>query len=54
MFSFTGNKASFWGSHNHYGKAGLEFYTQLQTITSSWRATDAEAYKAAVVMPTMK
>jgi malonate-semialdehyde dehydrogenase (acetylating)/methylmalonate-semialdehyde dehydrogenase len=37
MFSFTGNKASMWGSHNFYGKAGVQFFTQLKTITSSWK-----------------
>lgn len=28
MFSFTGNKDSFWGDLNFYGKAGVHFYTQ--------------------------
>lgn len=27
MFSFTGNKDSFWGDLNFYGKAGVLFYT---------------------------
>ena len=54
MFSFTGSKASFSGDLNFYGKAGVQFYTQLKTITSLWRSTDAATLKAATVMPTMK
>jgi len=54
MFSFTGNKASFAGDLNFYGKAGVQFYTQLKTITSLWRHGDADVLKAATVMPTMK
>jgi len=40
MFSFTGNKRSILGDHNFYGKAGVNFYTQLKTVTSAWRADD--------------
>lgn len=40
MFSFTGNKASILGDMNFYGKAGVNFYTQLKTITSAWREDD--------------
>eukprot|EP01147_Barroeca_monosierra_P002287 gene2287-5281_t len=54
MFSFTGNKASFVGDLNFYGKAGVQFFTQLKTITSLWRNSDADVLKAATVMPTMK
>merc|ERR1712045_782703 len=36
MFSFTGNKKSFMGNLNFYGKAGIHFYTQQKTITSNW------------------
>jgi malonate-semialdehyde dehydrogenase (acetylating) / methylmalonate-semialdehyde dehydrogenase len=43
-FSFTGNKGSFRGDLNFYGPAGVQFYTQLQTITSHWSYTsDATA-----------
>ncbi|KAJ1886080.1 Methylmalonate-semialdehyde dehydrogenase [acylating], mitochondrial, partial [Kickxella alabastrina] len=42
MFSFTGNKASFLGDTNFYGRAGVGFYTQLKTVTSHWRRQDAE------------
>jgi len=37
MFSFTGNKKSIQGDLNFYGKAGVNFFTQLKTVTSSWR-----------------
>jgi len=40
MFSFTGNKASILGDMNFYGKAGVNFYTQLKTVTSAWRKDD--------------
>jgi malonate-semialdehyde dehydrogenase (acetylating)/methylmalonate-semialdehyde dehydrogenase len=45
MFSFTGNKASVAGGGGHYfyGRSGMEFYTQLKTVTSLWRAEDAAA-----------
>lgn len=40
MFSFTGNKGSILGDLNFYGKAGVNFYTQLKTVTSAWRDDD--------------
>ncbi|KAI5786437.1 Aldehyde/histidinol dehydrogenase [Peziza echinospora] len=54
MFSFTGNKNSIAGNggHNFYGKSGLNFYTQLKTVTSLWRSEDAVATRATVNMPT--
>lgn len=54
MFSFTGHKASFAGDLNFYGKAGVQFYTQLKTVTSLWREDDATVLKAATSFPTMK
>ena len=54
MFSFTGTRASIRGDLNFYGKTGVQFYTQLKTVTSLWRAQDAETTKAAVDMPTMR
>jgi len=36
MFSFTGNKKSFLGNLNFYGKAGLQFFTQQKTVTTNW------------------
>ncbi|KAI9679988.1 MAG: hypothetical protein M1817_005003 [Caeruleum heppii] len=54
MFSFTGNKKSIAGGGGNYfyGKPGLNFYTQLKTVTSLWRSEDAIATKASVNMPT--
>lgn len=37
FFSFTGSKASFAGDLNFYGKAGVQFYTQLKTVTQQWK-----------------
>ncbi|CAH9081922.1 unnamed protein product [Cuscuta europaea] len=37
FFSFTGSKASFAGDLNFYGKAGMNFYTQIKTITQQWK-----------------
>lgn len=52
--SFTGNKKSIAGGGGNYfyGKAGLNFYTQLKTVTSLWRQEDAGNTRATVVMPT--
>lgn len=41
MFSFTGSRGSFLGDTNFYGKAGVNFFTQLKTVTQLWRAEDA-------------
>jgi len=35
-FSFTGNKNSFVGSTNFYGKEGVKFFTTIKTITAQW------------------
>jgi malonate-semialdehyde dehydrogenase (acetylating)/methylmalonate-semialdehyde dehydrogenase len=51
MFSFTGSRGSFLGDNNFYGKAGINFYTQLKTVTQMWREQDATDTKAAVSMP---
>ncbi|KAF8242369.1 putative methylmalonate-semialdehyde dehydrogenase [Wilcoxina mikolae CBS 423.85] len=54
MFSFTGNKGSIAGQSGQYfyGKSGLNFYTQLKTVTALWRSEDAIATKASTAMPT--
>jgi malonate-semialdehyde dehydrogenase (acetylating)/methylmalonate-semialdehyde dehydrogenase len=54
MFSFTGNKKSVagGGASTFYGKPGLNFYTQLKTVTSLWRSEDAISTKAKTTMPT--
>ncbi|XP_062504413.1 probable methylmalonate-semialdehyde/malonate-semialdehyde dehydrogenase [acylating], mitochondrial [Corticium candelabrum] len=54
MFSFTGSRASFRGDANFYGKQGINFYTQVKTITQLWRTEDVTHSKAATVMPTMR
>uniref|UniRef100_A0A914HW69 Probable methylmalonate-semialdehyde/malonate-semialdehyde dehydrogenase [acylating], mitochondrial n=1 Tax=Globodera rostochiensis TaxID=31243 RepID=A0A914HW69_GLORO len=41
MFSFTGSRGSFLGDSNFYGRAGLNFYTQIRTVTQLWRSEDA-------------
>ncbi|KAJ2781200.1 hypothetical protein H4R18_003019 [Coemansia javaensis] len=53
MFSFTGNKASFLGDTNFYGRSGVSFYTQLKTVTSLWSKADADDRQATVHMPTI-
>lgn len=52
MFSFTGNKGSFLGDLNFYGKSGITFLTQPKTITSLWK-TDGfeETLKPSTSMP---
>lgn len=54
MFSFTGNKASIagGGASTFYGRPGVNFYTQLKTVTTLWRTDDAISKKADVSMPT--
>lgn len=53
MFSFTGNKASIAGGgvSTFYGKSGLNFYTQMKTVTSSWKAEDAASSGSSTNMP---
>uniref|UniRef100_H3DJ35 Methylmalonate-semialdehyde/malonate-semialdehyde dehydrogenase [acylating], mitochondrial n=1 Tax=Tetraodon nigroviridis TaxID=99883 RepID=H3DJ35_TETNG len=53
MFSFTGSRGSFRGDTNFYGKQGVQFYTQIKTVTSQWKAEDATLKSPAVTMPTM-
>lgn len=55
MFSFTGNKKSIagGGANTFYGKPGVNFYTQLKTVTSFWSSKDAVANRADVAFPTM-
>lgn len=53
MFSFTGNKASIRGDLNFYGPSGVQFYTQLKTVTSNWPMKREGTDLGGVVMPTM-
>ncbi|ORY56711.1 putative methylmalonate-semialdehyde dehydrogenase [Pseudomassariella vexata] len=54
MFSFTGNKKSIagGGANTFYGRPGVNFYTQLKTVTAMWASADAISKKADVAMPT--
>lgn len=38
------------GDLNFYGKGGLQFYTQLKTVTALWKHEDALSTKADVSM----
>jgi len=53
MMSFTGSRGSFLGDTNFYGKQGLNFYTQVKTVTSMWREGDAGG-AAALSMPVQR
>jgi hypothetical protein len=33
---------SFLGDSNFYGRAGLNFYTQIRTVTQLWRSEDGD------------
>ncbi|XP_076934791.1 methylmalonate-semialdehyde dehydrogenase [acylating], mitochondrial-like [Bidens hawaiensis] len=50
FFSFTGSKASFAGDLNFYGKAGVNFYTQIKTVTQQWK--DLGGSGVSLAMPT--
>lgn len=52
-FSFTGNKASIRGDLNFYGAAGVQFYTQMQTVTSNWAYDSSKSDLGGVTMPTL-
>ncbi|KAL0335037.1 UNVERIFIED_CONTAM: Methylmalonate-semialdehyde dehydrogenase [acylating], mitochondrial [Sesamum radiatum] len=51
FFSFTGSKASFAGDLNFYGKAGVQFYTQIKTVTQQWKDLPSGA-GVSLAMPT--
>lgn len=51
MFSFTGSRGSFRGDTNFYGQQGLNFYTQVKTITSQWRNEDATPERVQTSFP---
>ncbi|CAM9897054.1 unnamed protein product [Choristocarpus tenellus] len=58
MFSFTGSRGSFRGDINFYGKQGVQFYTRMKTITSSWNLDheqlDVSSTRVPMSMPTLK
>jgi len=51
MFSFTGSRGSFRGDQNFYGKQGIQFYTQIKTVTQMWRGEDAVSSTPSTNMP---
>ena len=51
IFSFRG---SFRGDANFYGKGAIQFYTQIKTVTSQWKAEDATPTGSATNMPVMQ
>ncbi|KAB2042673.1 hypothetical protein ES319_D02G232000v1 [Gossypium barbadense] len=51
FFSFTGNKASFAGDLNFYGKAGVNFFTQIKTVTQQWKDLPSGS-RVSLAMPT--
>ncbi|KAG8235184.1 hypothetical protein J437_LFUL014148 [Ladona fulva] len=54
MFSFTGTRGSFLGDAHFYGKQGINFYTQIKTVTQLWKEQDVDHVKASVAMPVMR
>ncbi|KAJ5083776.1 aldehyde dehydrogenase [Penicillium angulare] len=54
MFSFTGNQRSVagGGANTFYGRPGVNFYTQLKTVTSKWAGRDDQPTKNTLSMPT--
>lgn len=55
MFSFTGNKDSIRGDLNFYGATGVQFYTELQTVTTNWPYDETDQGELGdMTMPVMK
>jgi malonate-semialdehyde dehydrogenase (acetylating)/methylmalonate-semialdehyde dehydrogenase len=54
MLSFTGNKKSFLGDINFYGKHGINFFTQNKTIISRWKEDTDASQNLSTAMPTHK
>ncbi|MCO5597328.1 hypothetical protein L7F22_051404 [Adiantum nelumboides] len=50
FFSFTGWRGSFAGDMNFYGKAGVQFFTQIKTVTAQWKSTTSQGLTT--VIPT--
>jgi malonate-semialdehyde dehydrogenase (acetylating)/methylmalonate-semialdehyde dehydrogenase len=54
MMSFTGNKDSFRGDLNFYGKGSINFFTQVKTVTARWKEDGTEGSGLSTSMPIMK
>lgn len=54
MFSFTGNKKSIagGGANTFYGRPGINFFSQLQTVTARWSRDDVPTQQE-MAMPTI-
>ena len=52
MFSFTGSRGSHRGPGHFYGKEGVNFFTQIKTITSKWTEDDIDM-RIQATMPTL-
>jgi len=52
FFSFTGSRGSIQGDVHFYGKQGVNFYTQIKTITSNWEYKSAPSVMS-TSMPTL-
>lgn len=50
FFSFTGSRGSIRGDIHFYGKQGVNFYTQVKTITSNWQYKGADLGGATMPM----
>jgi malonate-semialdehyde dehydrogenase (acetylating)/methylmalonate-semialdehyde dehydrogenase len=53
QFSFTGWKKSMRGDLNFYGKAGVQFYTKLRTVTARWKESDEAKERVSGAFPTL-
>lgn len=54
FFSFTGSRASIRGDIHFYGKQGVQFYTQIKTITANWDINKlSEPQRVQTSMPTL-
>jgi malonate-semialdehyde dehydrogenase (acetylating)/methylmalonate-semialdehyde dehydrogenase len=54
MFSFSGNKKSYRGTSNFYGKGAVNFWTQSKTVTARWKQQHESPMKVQTSMPTLK
>ena len=55
MFSWTGSRGSFRGSSHFYGKQGVDFFTQIKSVTTNWPENMVEkGTKVSASMPILK
>lgn len=59
FFSFTGSRGSIAGDVHFYGKQGVQFFTQIKTISSNWdgkamcTSSSNSSSKLSMAMPTL-